>query len=137
MKRQYYIKTADQIQNMIDDLEEMKSNIPEFGFHAEIKTGQRTLLQNSAMHKYFSMLADDLNNAGLDMRRTLKQSTEIPWSGISVKEHIWKPIQEIVIGKESTTKLDRKQVSEIYEIVARHMSEKHGITTPFPHNERG
>ena len=34
---------------------------------------KRTLLQNRAMHKYFTLLANQLNEAGLDMRKTLKQ----------------------------------------------------------------
>ena len=143
MKRNYYIsgtsnlnsRPEDQIQNLIDDLEEMKANIPEFGFHVEIKTGQRTLLQNSAIHKYFELLANDLNSAGLDMKRTLKASTDIPWTAVNVKEHLWRPIQIILTEKESTKKLDRKEVSEVYEVLARHMSEKFGISTPFPQNQ--
>ena len=46
----------------------------------------RTLQQNRALHVLFQMLANELNSNGLDMRKTLKPSVDIPWSGRSVKE---------------------------------------------------
>lgn len=93
---------------------------------------KRTITQNSAMHKYFEMLADALNDAGLDMRATLKPDVEIPWTPEMVKEHIWRPIQRLMVECESTTELDKMQVSEIYEVIHRHMASKHGISVPFP-----
>ena len=37
-----------------------------------IKTGkQRTQAQNRSLHKYLTMLSDALNDAGLDMKKTL------------------------------------------------------------------
>jgi len=68
------------------------------------------------------------------MRRTLKAEVDIPWTAENVKEHLWKPIQKAVMGKESTTKLDRKQVSEVYETLARFLSERHGVFVAFPQN---
>ena len=130
-----YIKSQADMERAITKLR--ATEIGEFGIHLEVKTGHRTLLQNSAMHKYFQLLGDELNAAGLDMRRTLKKSIDIPWTPVSVKEHLWRPIQEIVIGVASTTKLDRKQVSEVYEVLARHMAERHGISTAFPQREAG
>ena len=47
---------------------------------------QRTAKQNRALHLYFTHLADELNSAGLDMRKTLKPGVEIPWDGKSIKE---------------------------------------------------
>ena len=126
----FYVKSEADRATAIKALQ--ATMIGDFGFHVHINTGARTAKQNSAMHKYFSMLADDLNAAGLDMRKTLKPSVEIPWSQETVKEHLWRPIQSAVMGDESTTKLNRRQVSEVYEVLARHLSEKHGVTTAFP-----
>jgi regulator of sigma D len=43
----------------------------------DLKTGkQRTQTQNKALHKYCQMLADKLNDAGLDMKQTLKPSKD-------------------------------------------------------------
>jgi len=53
---------------------------------------QRTNRQNKALHLYFQMLADELNNAGLDVRRTLREDVEIPWSPYLIKELIWRKV---------------------------------------------
>lgn len=94
---------------------------------------KRTLAQNNAMHKFFEMLANDLNNAGLDMRRTLKPGVDIPWTPATVKTHLWKPIQDAMLEKESTTELTTKEVNQVYEVLIRHLGEKFNITTEFPH----
>ena len=103
--------------------------------HSKEKKSQRTLKQNKCMHKYFELLAQELNGAGLDMRKTLKPSVEIPWTKESVKEHLWKPIQEAMINRESTTKLNTAEVGDIYSVLNRHMGEKHGIYVGWPHYE--
>jgi len=46
---------------------------------------KRTVQQNKALHVLFNLLAQNLNEAGLDMRKTLKPEVDIPWSGASVK----------------------------------------------------
>jgi len=97
---------------------------------------KRTLTQNRAMHKFFEMLSQDLNLAGLDMKRTLKPSVEIPWTAITVKEYLWKPIQDAMLEKESTTELSTKEVNAVYETLIRHLGEKFGITTEFPKDEK-
>lgn len=92
----------------------------------------RTLSQNAALHKYCQDVANELNEAGLDMRKVLKPGISIPWSKNSVKRHLWRPIQEAMFDKLSTTKLESKEVSEVYEVLNRHMAEKFGISVEFP-----
>lgn len=92
----------------------------------------RTQSQNKAMHKYFSMLADTLNNAGLDMQTVLSEGTSIPWSAEKVKEDIWKTVQKALLNKNSTTKLETNEVAQVYDVVNRHLSEKFGVVVPFP-----
>ena len=135
-----YITTREHLEVYCSGLLEQypdDKSMPEFGIHFQINDGQRTLKQNSAMHKYFALLATALNDAGLDMRRLLKAGVDIPWTQNSVKESLWKPIQEVVKGEKSTTKLERKDVSEIYEILTRHLTQKHGINVPFPQRDYG
>lgn len=93
---------------------------------------KRTLQQNKAIHRYFKLLAESLDGAGLDMRAVLKPEVDIPWTQESVKNHLWKPIQDIVVDKESTADLDTPQVDEIYRVLSRHLSEKFGVYVPFP-----
>lgn len=93
---------------------------------------QRTLTQNRALHKYCDMLADALNDAGYDMKKVIKQEVDIPWSQQSAKEFLWRPIQKAVTGIGSTTKPETSQYSAIYEVLNRHMSQKFGVSVPWP-----
>lgn len=91
---------------------------------------QRTLTQNASLHLWCEMLADELNAAGLDMRATLKAEVEIPWCMLTVKKHIWKPVQELLINKQSTADADRTEYTQVLDVIARHMASSHGITVP-------
>lgn len=95
----------------------------------------RTHLQNRSIHKFFSMLAKALNNAGWDMKRTLTKQADIPWSETTVKEHLWRPIQKAMYNTESTAKLQTEQVSAVYDTLNRHTGEKLGVSIPFPSYE--
>ena len=96
---------------------------------------QRTALQNKAMYKYFDILAEALNAAGWDMRKTLKEEVEIPWTKESVKNHLWRPIQEIMFSKHSTTEMNTKEPGEVYAVLDRHLSSKTGVHVEWPKNE--
>jgi hypothetical protein len=91
---------------------------------------QRTLTQNRALHLWLGMLGDMLNAAGLDMRKVLKPEVDIPWSTATTKEFLWRPIQQAVISKTSTTEADRVEYSEVYEVLTHHLATKLGITAP-------
>lgn len=93
---------------------------------------QRSSLQNKAIHVYFTQLAEELNAAGYDMRRTLKEGVDIPWTPDNVKKFLWKPIQNAQLGKESTTQLSTKEIDVIFETLNKHLGEKLGVHVPFP-----
>jgi len=93
---------------------------------------KRTLTQNSAMHLFYSRTAEQLNDAGLDMKKVLQPHIDIPWTPEMVKEHLWRTVQIVMFNKESTTELNTKQVSQIYEVMNRHLSQNHGVSVPFP-----
>jgi hypothetical protein len=98
----------------------------------------RTKSQNDALHLYLREVSEALNAAGYDMKKTLKPEIEIPWDadGRMAKEHIWRPVQKIMTDIESTTDLDKKDVSAIYEVISRHLAEKFGVSVEFPSDER-
>ena len=107
-------------------------------FTVEILDGleaKRSIPQNSGLHVYCRELALRLNESGYDMRKVLKQGVDIPWDEKAVKKHLWKPVQKAMLNTESTTELTRKQVSEVYEVLNRHLAEKFGVSMPFPHRE--
>jgi hypothetical protein len=95
------------------------------------RTGkQRTLTQNRALHLWLGMLADQLNASGMDMRKTLRHDVELPWSVETCKEFLWRPIQEAVLRKESTTEANRIEYSQVFEVLAHHMAIRLGVTVP-------
>jgi len=92
----------------------------------------RSLAQNRALHKFFELLAESLNDAGLDMRVVLKPEVDIPWSKNTIKEFLWRPIQNAQLGKISTIQLNTKDIDIIYDTLNRFLSEKWGLSVPFP-----
>lgn len=93
---------------------------------------QRTERQNKALHLMFTQLAEELNNSGLDMRKTLKPEISIPWDSRSIKEYLWRPIQKAQLGKESTTELTKGEIDKVFETLTRHLGERFGLSLEFP-----
>ena len=95
----------------------------------------RTLKQNAALHKFFALLADALNDAGLDQRvvfEAMREGVEIPWNEATVKENLYKPILEAMTGKTSTTEMDTVDPSEVYNVLHRWLSSKGFPCPDFP-----
>ena len=101
----------------------------------ENKRKRLTRPQQNAMYQFFEDLADALNAAGYDMKKTLKHDVEIPWTKQSVHDHLWVPIQTAMIGKSSTTEMNTVEPSEIYEVLNRHLGEKMGVFVKWPSYE--
>jgi len=93
---------------------------------------QRTRRQNNAMWLWLQQLADALNEAGWDMKKTLKPHIEIPWDQKMAKRFLWNPIQEIITEQESSKNIKKQDVDKIQETIARHLAETTGISVPFP-----
>lgn|SRR3990167_1614411 len=93
---------------------------------------KRTARQNRALHLYFGLLAETFNDAGLDMRAVLKPEVDIPWTANTIKEYIWRPVQQLQVGKKSTTELSKWEINQVWETINRHIAEKFGIHEPFP-----
>jgi len=66
------------------------------------------------------------------MRKLIREKIDISWSGISVKEYLWKPIQEIHLKKKSTTQLTTQEIDLIYDQVNRIIGERTSVFVPFP-----
>ena len=99
--------------------------------------GQRTESQNNAIHLYCERLADALNNAGFEIKKVMEVKTaDVPWTKESVKELLWRPIQEAAVDKHSTTTLEKMDVDRVYSILDRHISSNFGVTVEFPNKEQ-
>jgi len=99
------------------------------------KTNQRTGQQNNALHLYFKLLAEALNDAGWDQKKLLKKEVDIPWTADSVKKMLWVKIQMSLLNKKRTRDLNKDEVPKIYDIVNRHIGEKTGVFVEFPNIE--
>ena len=110
--------------------------LPEHGVMISVMVGKATTAQQNALHLYCGLLAKELNDAGLDMRKVMKPSASIPWNKDRAKEFLWKPIQKAITGKDSTTQLDINEVSEVFDVLHRHMAEKFGVMVLFPSKEQ-
>ena len=95
---------------------------------------QRTQQQNKCLHQWCRDIAEAFDSAGLDMKKVLKPEIAIPWTERSVKDHIWRPIQEIMTGEESTTEPSPQEYSLIAETIVRHMavSQPKLVLPPWP-----
>ena len=91
---------------------------------------QRTLTQNRCLHQWLRQLAADLNDSGLDMKKTLRHDAEIPWSCERAKDFMWRPVQLAMTGEESTAEQITAAYPKIYEVIVRHLAQTHGFTAP-------
>jgi hypothetical protein len=92
----------------------------------------RTGRQNNSIHLLCQHLADQLNDAGLDMKKTLKPHIDIPWSKETVKEYLFKPIVKAQYDKDSTTQLETHEVDKVFQTLSRHLGDRFGIELFFP-----
>ena len=128
-------KTINSKQSLEDVIEILRQLQVEFGyFEIEIKAlgGLRTRAQNRALHKYFELLADALNDAGYDQRKTLKPDVDIPWTKDAVKTMLWHPLQKAITGEESTARVKTSDYPKVYEVLNRHTAQKLGVSAPWP-----
>lgn len=104
------------------------------GIHELTVSGSktRTSKQNNSLHQFLQDLADALNAAGLDMKTVLKPEVEIPWTQSSAKEFLWRPIQQVMTGKDSTTEPTTKDYLAVQETLLRHLASKFGVTVEWP-----
>ena len=104
----------------------------------------RTNLQNAALHLFFNIISDELNNMGLEFeyrgikhvfrlfaQQPIEQYYNTRYTWFIVKNFIWRPIQKTLFNIESTTKINTQQINEISDILIKFFGEK-GIRLSFP-----
>jgi hypothetical protein len=120
----------------LDYFHEVFNKMLEKGDVEVILNNKRTLLQNNALHKYFQLLSEELNNQGLDFTKIFKNPVAIMITPEIVKECIWKPIQKAMFKTKSTTKLSKQdQIDKIYDVINKKFSEDFEIFVEFPRKE--
>tara|TARA_R110000772_G_C13310282_1_gene440308 strand:+ start:37822 stop:38241 length:420 start_codon:yes stop_codon:yes gene_type:complete len=96
--------------------------------YGNARTGQ----QNKAVHVFFDLVAEALNERGITFTEFFRDGFEVKWSSAIVKQEIWRPVQKAVIGFEtSTSKCKTTDYPNIYEPINKKLSE-FGIHVPWP-----
>ena len=86
---------------------------------------KRTDQQNKGLWKFFTILADKLNDMGLDMRKVLKPEYFIPWTKDSIHDNLWIPIQKAMYSTNSTRELKKQeQINTIHKVVMRELAKE-------------
>lgn len=93
----------------------------------------RSNAQNSALHLYFTMLAEQLNEAGHTFTNCL--GMEIPFTMELIKESIWKPTQAEMFKLKTTKYLTTEMINKLIDVFSLHFG-KRGIYVEFPNWQR-
>lgn len=102
----------------------------------ELVPRKATPPQRRAMWLYLARLAASLNDAGFDQRTfPFSKGISIPWTKESVMSVFWRPIQDKLFDKASTRQLTTTEVRDIHMILDKAISERTGVTVPFPTKE--
>ena len=103
-------------------------------------SGSRTLQQSRALHLWCSWVAEALNGAGYDYKKFLEAAEyklDTPWTTALVKDQLWRPIQEAMTQKQSTTELNKIEPSDIQEVLMARLTDITGIPyVPWPSSEQ-
>jgi len=95
----------------------------------------RTLQQNSALHLFFSQLAQEFNDKHITVKDFLGGSIELQFTPEIVKE-VWRRIQKGAFNKKSTTELSKNgEIDFVYDALNLYISERYKgevILPPFP-----
>jgi len=97
---------------------------------------KRTPSQQASIEIYCRELAIALNDAGFEIKKVMEvKQIDIPWTQQTCKELLWKPLQKAYLDKPSTTALTTGEVSQVYEVLNRHIAQNFGVSVPFPCDE--
>ena len=97
----------------------------------------RTSQQNRALHKFFVLISEQLNDMSIDFCYTGLKGFELStrYTPDLVKNFFWRPIQIALFDIESTKKLDTKQINEITDVIVKFFGDK-GVVIEFPNKEQ-
>ena len=94
---------------------------------------KRSSQANKALHVLFQNISYELNRLGLEFTfRGIKgMDIQTTYSPEIVKNFLWRPLQDALLKKESTTQLTHNDISLIFEILGKWFSEN-GVEINFP-----
>lgn len=132
MSEGWFVRNEQELKALIKHCEDVlaKGETVRFTVHRD---DTRTDRQNRALWKACEMLGEALNDAGFDMQRfPFKEGVDVPWDKESVKKRLFNPIMAAKTEKKSSRLLTKTQVSEVWDILVRHIANVTGVAIPFP-----
>ena len=94
---------------------------------------RRTLKSNSALHLWFSQIANLLTDAGYEQQITIG-TADVPWSEKTVKS-AFKSIGRVQFEKAKTSEMTTKELSEVAETFIRFYASRGLVLPAFPSME--
>ena len=108
-------------------------NIKDMSGNLKKNKERLTRTQQNALHLWFELMAQALNDGGFNVQLVLKQKMDIDWNKELIKELLWRPAQKVILHKESSTELLKQgDIDKIFDHLNRHLGEKFWIHVPFP-----
>lgn len=96
----------------------------------------RTTRQNAALHLYFTMISQELNELGMEFQYfgVKGQQLSLRYTPDIVKDYFWRPIQVTLFNIKSTKQINSTQINEIVDVISKFFAEK-GVHLLFPSME--
>lgn len=95
---------------------------------------RRTNTQNNSLHLWLELLANALNDAGLEMRLILEaaelEELDVPWTQASAKEILWRPVQKAHTTESSSTRVSTSDPHVICQTLTRFLADRFNFTAP-------
>ena len=94
----------------------------------------RTSRQQAALEVWCAAVADLFNELGItrEVRSPIfkNDGLECAWAQHTVKDDIWRTMQQALTQKQSTTDATTLEIAAIYEELVKAFASRHGITLP-------
>ena len=121
----------EQLKKATEHFNKLVSSGSSFELKKVVKT--RSQAQNRALHLYFKLISDQLNELGMEFQYQGIKGTHMSlmYTENLVKEFIWRPIQIDLFDVKSTTKIDTTQINKIVLVLSKFFAER-GIEIVFP-----
>ena len=93
----------------------------------------RSSKQNRALHKYFEIISEELNELGIEhqYQGITGKTLSTMYTPDLVKNFVWRPIQTALFDIESTTKIGTQEIDKIIDVITKFFSDR-GVYLPFP-----
>lgn len=98
---------------------------------------QRSIPQNRSVHQYFSLMSEEMNDAGItqkDLTLSFKDGFELPVTPGMIKD-IFRAVGFAMFKKKSTSDLDSKEIQKVHQVVDQRFGEVTGVTVPWPSDD--